>query len=733
MKFKKFPFYRQLDEMDCGPTCLKMIAKFYGKSIPIDFLRENSHISKQGASMKGLSNAAEAVGFRTLVAKVSFEVLVKNGKFPCIAYWRQSHFIVIHKIKNDVVYVADPAEGLLRYSVEEFKAYWVSTGQAQKGMGIILFLEEGASFYDDDIEFKEEKSDISFLSSYLKPYNHYFVQIMIGLLAGGLIAFILPFLVQSLVDVGIQNQDLNYIYIVVLAQLMLYLGNTTIEIIRSWVRLHIAARISIQIISDFLSKMMTLPMAFFDAKNVGDIKQRIADHHRIKNFITSSSLDTLFSLLSLFVFSIVLYIYSTKVFYTFLIGSIIYLAWVVFFLKKRKVIDYKRFNAMADNQNNENYLIMGIEEIKLNNCEKEKRWEWESIQAKIFDISLKGLALRQYQVSGARIIHELKNLLITLLVAQNVVIGNMTLGMMLATSSIIGQLNNPLLQLISFIQEAQDAQISLQRLAEIHNQEAESTQEDIIDLDREQLKQDIILENVCFRYGNPHQAYILDNVSFRIPNGKTTAIVGSSGSGKTTLLKLLLKLYEPESGQLSLGNTNIRQINAHSWRGMCGAVMQNGFIFSDTIARNIAVTGETINKDRLYYASKLACIHETIDKLPLRYNTKIGGSGISLSAGQKQRIMIARQIYRDPSFLFFDEATSALDAKNEKDIVENLNTYLKNKTTLIIAHRLSTVKNADQIVVLENGQVVEVGEHIDLIQRKGFYYNLVKNQLELGS
>jgi len=727
---KSFPFISQLDQMDCGSTCLKMIAKFYGKSVPISFLRENSYTGKQGTSMKGLSDAAEKIGFRTLIAKVDYEVLSTKGKFPCVAYWRQNHFVVIHKIKNNTVYVADPAEGLLTYPAEEFQKYWINTSQDQKGLGIIMFLEQSPAFFETE-DAPEEKKDFSFLFQYLKPYQHYFGQMIIGVLASSLIALILPFLVQSLVDVGINNQDLNYIYVVIFAQLMLFLGSTSIELIRSWIRLHIASRISISLISDFLAKMMKLPMSFFDAKNVGDIRQRIADHHRIKEFITSSSLDTVFSLINLLIFSFVLFLYSSKIFFTFLAGSSLYLIWVLIFLKKRKILDYKRFNAMVSNQNNENYLIMGMQEIKLNNCEKEKRWEWESLQAKIFDISMKGLALEQYQLSGAKVIHELKNLLITLLAAQDVVNGTMTLGMMLATNSIIGQLNNPLLQLVSFVRQAQDAQISLDRLAEIHSQPTEN--HDIEDFELGNNNQDIILKNVCFRYGNPHQAYILNNISLTIPCGKITAIVGSSGSGKTTLLKLLLKFYEPESGEIILGNTNLNRIQSSRWREKCGAVMQDGFIFSDTIARNIAVTGETVDKERLYYAAESACIREMVDKLPLRYNTKIGGSGIGLSAGQKQRILIARLIYRNPDFLFFDEATSALDANNEKAIMHNLNQYQQNKTTVVIAHRLSTVKNADQIVVLHQGQIAEIGTHTNLVEKKGLYYQLVKNQLELGS
>jgi ATP-binding cassette subfamily B protein len=551
------------------------------------------------------------------------------------------------------------------------------------------------------------------------------------LIAGSILALVFPFLTQALVDFGINKQDIGFVYTVLVAQVALFFGKTAIEVIRSWILLHISARVNIFIISDFLIKLMKLPISFFDSKNLGDILQRMQDHERIKHFLTSSSLSFLFSVVSFLIFSVVLLIYSVEIFIIFLVGSALYVSWILFFMKRRRELDFKRFNQASSNQSNEVQLVQGMQEIKLNNCEKQKRWEWEGIQVKLFKISLSSLALAQYQNAGGGFLNELKNILITFWAAKEVIDGNMTLGMMLATQQILGQLNAPVLQFVTFIQEAQDAKISLERLGEIHNKPDEDEQTTTAMLIPE--NKDLKLQNVDFRYGDPNADFVLEKLSLTIPHGKTTAIVGASGSGKTTLLKLLLKFYDPESGEIKLGETPLKSLDSKLWRAKVGSVMQDGFIFSDSIARNIALGEETINTEQLLFACEVANIRSFIEELPLNYNTKIGGDGIGLSQGQKQRVMIARAVYKNPDYLFFDEATSALDANNEKEITQKIEAFTQNKTVIVIAHRLSTVKNADQIIVLDKGKIAEIGTHKDLVKQKGLYFELVKNQLELGN
>ena len=727
---KKFPHYQQLDQMDCGPTCLKMIAKHYGKSLSIQYLREEAHIDRQGVSLLGISDAAEKVGFRTMAVKASYDLVYEEQPFPCVAHWNQEHFVVIHKMTKDKVYVADPANSLLTYTKEEFCKSWI--GHAKDDEGILLLLEPTPDFYSDEFMGEApEKGNFQFLFKYLTPYKKLILQVFLGLFAGSVLSLILPFLTQSLVDYGIHRQDIGFVYAVLLGQIMLFTGRTAINVIRSWILLHISARINIFIISDFLIKLMKLPIAFFDSKNLGDILQRISDHERIKNFLTSSSLSFLFSLVNLVIFSVILLLYSFEIFALFFIGSTLYVVWILFFLKRRKELDYKRFNQASANQSSEVQLIQGMQEIKLNNCEKQKRWEWEGIQIKLFKISMSSLALQQYQQTGGNFINELKNILITFWAAKEVMDGEMTLGMMLAAQQILGQINAPVLQFVNFIQEAQDAKISLERLGEIHNKPDEDDSQDTAFILPE--NQDLKLQKLDFRYGDPNAEFVLNQVDLVIPFGKTTAIVGASGSGKTTLLKLLLKFYNPENGEIKLGDTPLRNLDSKSWRSKIGSVMQDGFIFSDTIARNIAIGEEIIDKERLIFAAEIANIRGFIEELPLNYNTKIGGDGIGVSQGQRQRIMIARAVYKNPDYIFFDEATSALDAKNEREITEKIERFTNGKTVVVIAHRLSTVKNADQIVVLDQGKIAEVGTHQQLAAEKGLYYELVKNQLELGN
>ncbi len=720
--------------MDCGPTCLRMIAKHYGKSYSLDFLRQNAHITREGVSLLGISEAAEKIGFRTLAAKITFEQLDEEATLPCILHWNQKHFVVLppqnynRNKKNDKILVADPAHGLIKVDKATFLRSWMGTSSE----GIVLMIEPTDAFYQQKEE-DEKVKGFQFLFRYLRPYRKYVVQLFLSIIVASLLSLMAPFLTQGLVDYGINHQNLGFVYLVLISQLVLFVGSTSIEMIRSWIMLHMNSRINISIISDFLIKLMKLPIRFFDTKMIGDIHQRIGDHSRIQSFLTGTTLSTLFSFVNLFVFSIVLGIYSWKILLTFLLFSVCAISWILFFLRKRKELDYKQFQRMSENENVLFELITGMQEIKLNNCETAKRWEWEKVQARLYKISVKGLALGQYQQVGFVFFNQLKNILISYISAREVMTGNMTLGMMLSVSYIIGQMNSPLDQLLSFVQAAQDAKISLDRLGEIHNREEEEEDDKLRYTNIDNSSSSINLENVSFQYGSQQSPYVLKDVNLTIPQGKVTAVVGTSGSGKTTLLKLLLQFYEPTNGKITIDNKDLNQISPKWWRNQCGTVMQDGFIFSDTIAKNISVSEETVNTQKLIRAVDVANIKDFVEDLPLGFQTKIGNSGNGISAGQKQRMQIARAVYKDPQYLFFDEATSALDANNEKVIMENLDRFFEGKTVVVIAHRLSTVKNADQIVVLEKGEVVEVGTHEQLTARRGNYYELVKNQLELGS
>lgn len=571
----------------------------------------------------------------------------------------------------------------------------------------------------------------AFLFRYLIPYKSFVIQLAIGLLAGSLLQLIFPFLTQSIVDVGIQNQNIHFIYLILFAQLFLFIGRTALELIRSWILLHLSTRINISLISDFFIKLMNLPISFFDVRMTGDIMQRINDHHRIERVLTTSSLNVLFSFINMIVMGAVLAYYNLQLFAVFFLGSVLYLVWVTLFLKRRKELDYKRFSEVSQEQSKVMELINGMQEIKLHNAEKQKRWGWEYIQARLFKVSMKGLVLEQTQTIGSNFINELKNIIIIFLSAKLVIDGQITLGMMMAISSIVGSLNTPVLQLIDFIREAQDAKISLARLSEIHEKEDETQQEQTQTHEIPQ-NSDIVIKDLTFRYVGS-DVMVLEDLNLTIPANKVTAIVGTSGSGKTTLMKLLLKFYDPTKGEINISKTPLKNISQKSWRNHIGSVMQEGYIFSDTIASNIAIGVDLIDKERLVYASHVANIKEFIQEYPLSYNTKIGMEGVGMSTGQKQRLLIARAVYKNPEMLFFDEATSALDANNEKEIMEKLNIFFKNKTVVVIAHRLSTVMNADQIVVLEKGKIVEVGNHKELVDLKGSYFKLVKNQLQLGS
>lgn len=594
-----------------------------------------------------------------------------------------------------------------------------------------LLLEPTPQFYNEQGS-RDSKLHLRYLLDYLRPYKRYLVQLILGMLTGSIISLILPFLTQSVVDTGIGNNDINIVVVILIAQVMLTIGQTVNELIRSWLMLHITTRVSISLISDFLGKLMRLPIAFFDTKMVGDIMQRIGDYNRIQAFLTGSLISIIMAVLTFVIYSFVMASYNLSILGIFLLGSVLYVAWILLFLKRRRKLDYMRFQEAAANQSNIVQLISGMQDIKLNNCEKQKRWAWESIQAKLYKISIKGLTLGQTQQVGGLFIDQTKNVVISFLAAQAVISGSMTLGMMMALQYIIGQLNAPLSQFIGFVQESQDAKISLERLNEIHEREDEEPQDSgkIYDIPS---GRDINLNSVVFQYDGPHSEKVLNEVDLTIESGKVTAIVGSSGSGKTTLLKLLLGFYAPIEGQVLLGDVPLKQYSDSQWRARCAVVMQEGCIFSDTIASNIGIIDDVPDMARVQKAVDIANIGEFIDSLPLRYNTRIGADGHGLSTGQKQRMLIARAAYKDAQYILFDEATNSLDANNERVIMDKLQCFFEGKTVVVVAHRLSTVRNADKIVVLEKGCVVESGTHNDLVSMQGTYYNLVKNQLELGS
>ena len=726
----KFPFYNQLDVMDCGPTCLRMVAKHYGRNFSLQTLREKCFITREGVSLMGISEAAENIGFRTLGVSLNFDQLSKEAPLPLIVHWNQNHFIVVYKTAKNKIYTADPAFGLISYSKQEFMNNWLSNKEKGESKGLALLLEPGPEFYNQSGE-KINKSSFGFLFSYLKSYRNFLFQLFLGVFIGSILQLILPFLTQSIVDYGINNRDLGFIYLILIAQLVVVISRQTVDFIRGWILLHLSSRINISLISDFLVKLMKLPIGFFDSKLIGDILQRINDHRRIESFLTTSSLSILFSFFNMVIFSVVLGIYSLKILGVFLVGSLLYFLWINLFMKKRRELDFKRFMKMSDNQGKIIQIISGIEEIKLNNAERDKRWEWENVQSSLFRINIRGLSLNQYQMAGGVLINEVKNIIVTFLAASAVVSGEMTLGMMLAVSYILGQLNGPVEQMVGFMRSTQDAKISLERLGEIHENKNEEDESELMKI--QPVGKEISIKNLSFRYEGPYSSYVLRNLNLKIPENKVTAIVGTSGSGKTTLIKMLLGYYPPTEGDVQIGDQNLRNLSANQWRQRCGVVLQNGYIFSDSIARNIALGENFIDTQKLVYAARLANISDFIENLPLGYNTKIGQEGQNLSGGEKQRVLIARAIYKTPDFLFLDEGTSSLDANNERIIMQNLFEFYKTRTVVVVAHRLSTVKDAHQIVVLDKGSIVETGTHQELSSLKGHYYQLVKNQLEMGS
>lgn len=735
--FESFPFVAQHDAMDCGPACLAMVARKYGKKYSLQYLRENAYLTREGVSLNGMNEAASLIGFNTISARTSLDKIIEEKPFPCILFWNNCHFVVLYEIKKKLFSkksffkIADPSVGLITIPESNFRDCWLNEGE----MGVAFLLEPTDDFYSLQPP-KEGGYNFKQLLKYIAPYKKDIFQLILGLTVGSLFTLIFPFLTQYLIDKGIIAKNLSYVFMILLAQVFIFLGTVIIEIVRNWLILYIGARINISIISDFFKKIMKLPIRFFDTKFSGDFYQRIHDHSRIEQFLTSQSLTTFFSLVNFLIFFFVLFHYNYKILLIYASLTLTAIIWSRQFLKKREQLDYYRFRSNALNNQSVNEMINGIQEIKLNNFENYKREEWETVQVKLFNVNLNVLRLDQFQLIGYDFINQLKNIIVTFIAAREVILGNITLGGMLSIAYIIGQMNSPVNQLVGFFRSLQDAQLSMKRLTEVQSHKEEELDEHIA-LSKEELshtngiEKGIRLNNISFQYEGPYSPIVLKNINLFIPDGKTTAIVGGSGSGKTTLMKLLLRFYEPTSGEIRINQHSLTDISPLNWRQNCGVVMQDGYIFSETINRNIATKEVIIDENKMEDAIRIANIGDYIKSLPSGGDTKIGSVGSGISGGQRQRILIARAVYKQPHFIFFDEATSSLDTENEKIIHDYLRGFFRNKTVLIIAHRLSTVKNADQIIVLKDGEIVEKGVHSELVRNKGSYYNLVKHQLEL--
>jgi ATP-binding cassette subfamily B protein len=724
----KFPFYKQQDNMDCGPTCLRMIAKYCGRNHSIQRLRTLCFTNRSGVTLLSLSEAAEKIGFRTLGVKITLDQL-KDAQLPCILHWRQNHFVILYKIRKGKYYIADPGKGLVELTEKEFRQNWYSQKELHDGISLMLGTTPHFFEMEDD---KTNKVKWSTVLRYFYTYRQLFVQLIFGLSIGTLLSLVTPFLTQSIVDVGINTRNISFVYLILIAQIMLFIGSTSVNFIRAWILMHISSRINISILTDFLMKLMKLPISYFETKTTGDIMQRMNDQQKIESFLTGTTLNTIFSIINLVIFTIVLVYYNAVIFMVATISTLLYTAWIVAFLKRRRELNYKQFDYSSSNQTTVVELVNGMQEIKLNNCEQQKRWSWENVQASLFKFKVKNLALNQYQQAGSMFINQAKNIVITFLSVKAVIDGDITLGGMMAIQYIVGQISSPIEQMLGFVQSYQDAKISLERMNEIHGLEDEEP------VDRDWIKElpankSIRMRNVTFRYPVAGNDPVLENIDLYIPQGKTTAIVGMSGSGKTTILKLLLRFYEPEKGDIRVGETKLNQFSFKTWRGQCGTVMQDGFVFADTIAANIAVGDETPDPKKLQHAIKVANMGEFIEELPFGLQTKIGAAGSGISQGQKQRLFIARAVYKNPQYLFFDEATNALDANNERIIMDNMQEFFYGRTVVVVAHRLSTVSNADNIIVLDKGRIIEQGTHYELTNLRGEYYGLVKNQLELGA
>lgn len=729
MRFKKFPCDRQLDMMDCGPACLKMVARYYGKFYSMQFLRDKCGITREGVSLLDMGYAAESIGLHTLSVRVALKDLINKIPLPCILHWQNSHFVVLYSITKRKAFVSDPAKGLVTYTHQQFLDGWIKPNSDQ---GVVMALEPMADFSQlEEAEKKQRTKTFQSTLAYFLPYKTNFATIGIVMLLSTFLQAILPFISKAVIDVGIQTRDIDFINMVLIANVMIILSMTMSNVVRDWILMHIASRVNISLISDYLIKLMKLPVTFFENKMVGDILQRANDHERIRSFVMNNSLNLIFSAITFLVFAIILLIYNAIIFYIFLAGSFFYVAWIMIFLRIRKKLDWEYFELISKNQSYWVETVESIQEIKVNNYERPRRWRWETIQAKLYRVNLRVLSVNNAQGLGAQFIESVKNLIITFYCARAVISGDITFGVMISTQFIIGMLNGPIVQLVGFVQSFQYAKISFLRLNEVHQlaDEDELMGNDPISLP---LEKSLHVKNVSFQY-TPNGSLVLKNVNLSIPEGKITAIVGNSGCGKSTLLKVLLRLYQPSYGEIYIGNMHINNVSLRQWREKCGVVLQDGKVFNDTVIRNIVLGDGDVDHQRLKEAVQIANISDDIEQLPLGYQTMLGEQGKGLSGGQKQRLLIARALYKNPDYLFLDEATNALDAINEQKIVRALNDASVGRTVLVIAHRLSTIRNADQIVVMKGGMVVEIGTHNSLMALKRFYYELVSSQIGMES
>ena len=728
MKFCRFPVEYQMDSQDCGPASLKIIAKHFGKFYSLQFMRDRCGITKEGVSLLDLSTGAESIGLRTLAIKCTINDVVNSIPFPAILFWKNSHFVVVYHSDKKHIWVSDPAKGRIKYSHEEFKQGWYQKGEKR---GVLLAVEPTAEFKDSKAEREQKKNSFSSILKYFFPYKHNFGLIFIIMLVITALQGMLPFISKAVIDVGIRTSDVKFIHMVLIGNISILLSVMIFNVLRDWILLHITARVNIALISDYLIKLMKLPVTFFENKLMGDILQRAQDHERIRSFIMNNSLALIFSTFTFVIFSIILLIYNAIIFYIFLAGSILYVCWVLLFLSIRKKLDWEYFELLSRNQSYWVETVSAIQDIKIYNYEKYRRWKWEEIQARLYHVNKRVLAITNAQNLGAQFIESIKNMGIVFFCAMAVIKGDITFGVMISTQFIIGMLNGPLVQFINFVVGAQYAKISFLRINEIRQLEDE---EELLSIGNTSIlpeKKTIRLENIHFQY-TQNSPLVLRNIYLQIPEDKITAIVGGSGSGKSTLLKLLVRLYKPSYGEIKMDTMNVNAINLHQWRNLCGVVMQDGKMFSDTILNNIVLDADRIDYDWLREVCRIAQIEDEINAMPKGFETIIGETGRGLSGGQKQRLLIARALYKNPKFLFLDEAPNALDSINERKIVDALNNAFQQRTVVVIAHRLSTIRNADQIVVLDKGFIVEAGNHQTLMEKKGHYFELVSSQMQIS-
>lgn len=729
---KSFPFIHQHDEMQCGIACLQIICANAGLKFSAVEMEKICPPTTEGVSMLALSRAAKKIGFSTVCARLTLQELCTVG-YPCILHLNQCHFVVLYKVRKlrgkTIYYIVDPAKGRLKLLEKDMRKTWISTTSQEVEKGVALILKETPSIKSYSHESSGESASFMYVIKYLKGYRADFVQIALGMAIGCVLQILFPILTQCIVDYGIGNKDIDFIYAILCAQIVISMGTAALGFVRSWIMLHICVHINIKMLNDFLIRLFNLTMPFFDVKSSGDMMQRMGDHNRVQSFLTNTPLSLFFSIISFITLSGILLLYDATVFLVFVLFSILNALWVIRFLPKRRYLNYEMFEKQAISQNRTLQLVTSMQEIKLQNCQDRRRWEWEDCQLDILKIQEQEFRLSTIENIGSFVINSAKNIFVIVLSAKAVIDGNITFGMMLAIQSIINQVSSPITQMIDFIYSFQSVKISMERINEIrHFKSEKKVQTDYSGAVPNGL---ICLKNLSFKYDVNSPVWTLRNISLNIPQGRTVAIVGGSGSGKTTLLKLLLGYYDSFDGDISIGGTELRNCDISKWRNMCGVVMQEGKIFTDTIARNIAVSDEFPDNKRLAYSTKMACIYDYIKTLPLGFNTIIGQNGKGLSMGQKQRIMLARAIYKNPQYIFLDEATNSLDTINEINIIQNLESFFKDRTVLVIAHRLSTIKNADQILVMEEGEIVESGSHDELMARHSHYYQLVKNQIEL--